>query len=113
MPERHIVIRKSQRLLELYEGPRLLGRYPIAIGRAGTPTPEGRFTIAEKRTNPGGVFGSRWLGLSSAHYGIHGTNNPASIGQAVSKGCIRMHNRDVERLFEKVAPGTPVNIYRN
>lgn len=111
MPEHHIVIRKSQRLLELYQGSHLLGRYPIAIGKAGFPTPEGHFRIAEKRVNPGGVFGSRWLGLSVPHYGIHGTSSPASIGQAVSKGCIRMHNRDVERLFEKVSPGTPVTIY--
>jgi len=112
MTTRYIVVRKSQRLLELYEGPRLLGRYPIAIGKATTPTPEGHYTIVDKRMHPGGVFGSRWLGLSIPHYGIHGTNNPASIGQAVSKGCIRMHNRDVEALFDKVNPGTPVTIYQ-
>lgn len=112
MPARHIVIHKSQRLLELYEGPHLLGRYPIAVGKKDTPTPEGRFTIVEKRVHPGGVFGSRWLGLSAPRYGIHGTNNPASIGQAVSKGCVRMHNLDVEALFDKVEPGTPVTIYR-
>ncbi|MHB1652482.1 MAG: L,D-transpeptidase [Desulfitobacteriaceae bacterium] len=110
MPARHIVIRKSRRLLELHEGSQVIGRFPIAIGKSNSPTPVGHFTVASKRVNPGGVYGSRWLGLSAPHYGIHGTNNPASIGQAISKGCIRMHNRDVEALFEKVPTGTTVII---
>lgn len=111
MPVQYIIIRKNQRLLELYEGAKILVRFQVAIGKPGTPTPEGRFYIASKHLNPGGVFGSRWLGLSEPEYGIHGTNNPASIGQEISKGCIRMHNRDVEILFEKVRAGTPVMIY--
>ncbi len=41
---------------------------------------------------------------------IHGTNDEEHIGQAVSHGCIRMHNRDLVDLFDQVAPGTPVNI---
>ena len=45
------------------------------------------------------VFGTRWMGLSKPHYGIHGTNNPSSIGKAVSLGCIRMYNRDIEIIF--------------
>lgn len=110
MPTHRIVIHTNTRSLELYEGSRVIGRYPIAIGKKESPTPHGQFHIASKAVNPGGVFGSRWLGLSIAGYGIHGTNNPASIGQSVSKGCIRMHNRDVESLFAKVSTGTPVII---
>jgi len=58
-------------------------------------------------------LGSRWLGLSipGGRYGIHGTNNPASIGGYVSNGCIRMHNRDIEEIFPRVEIGTPVEIY--
>ena len=54
----------------------------------------------------------RWLGLSipSGNYGIHGTNNPSSIGKAVSNGCIRMYNRDVTELSKTVPLGTPVKI---
>lgn len=52
-----------------------------------------------------------WMGLSKKHYGIHGTNNPSSIGKFVSKGCIRMFNKDVEELARKVPVGTPVFIH--
>lgn len=110
MPPRHIVIHRSRHVLELYEGNRVLLRFPIAIGKPATPTPVGRFTVATKRINPGGVFGSHWLGLSIPGYGIHGTNNPASIGQAVSKGCIRLHNGDIQTLFRSVDIGTRVTI---
>lgn len=110
MPNRAIVIHTARRRLELYENNRLIRSYPIAVGKGTTPTPKGRYFIATKTVNPGGVFGSRWMGLSIPHYGIHGTNNPASIGQAISKGCIRMHNHDVENLFQRVNIGTPVII---
>jgi lipoprotein-anchoring transpeptidase ErfK/SrfK len=50
------------------------------------------------------------MGLSRPHYGIHGTNRPSSIGKRVSKGCIRMYNRDVENLARYVGIGTPVII---
>lgn len=112
MPNRSIVIHTARRQLELYEGNRIIQNYPIAVGKGATPTPHGRFTIATKTVYPGGLFGSRWMGLSIPHYGIHGTNNPASIGQAVSKGCIRMHNHDVENLFQRVGIGTIVIIGR-
>ncbi|ODA41576.1 L,D-transpeptidase [Desulfosporosinus sp. BG] len=112
MPNRLIVIHTARRQLELYEGNRLIHHYPIAVGKGATPTPHGHYTIATKTVYPGGLFGSRWMGLSIPHYGIHGTNNSASIGQAVSKGCIRMHNHDVEALFQRVEIGTPVIIER-
>jgi lipoprotein-anchoring transpeptidase ErfK/SrfK len=86
--------------------------YPVAVGKASTPTPKGTFKIKNKQVNPGGPFGVRWLGLSAPNgsYGIHGTNNPASIGKNVSNGCIRMHNKDVTELFNLVSVGTTVNI---
>jgi len=106
----HIVIHTASRELELYEYGRLVARYPIAVGKAETPTPHGQFYIAEKILHPGGMFGTRWLGLSIDGYGIHGTNNPSSIGKAVSLGCIRMYNHDVEALYDRVNIGTPVTI---
>ncbi|MGI6119929.1 MAG: L,D-transpeptidase [Desulfosporosinus sp.] len=112
MPNSLIVIHTASRRLELYKGNQLIKIYPIAVGKASTPTPIGHYTIVTKTLYPGGVFGSRWMGLSIPHYGIHGTNNPASIGQAISKGCIRMHNRDAENLFEHVKIGTRVIIER-
>ncbi len=57
-----------------------------------------------------GVLGTRRLYLGDG-YGIHGTNDPSSIGQSVSHGCIRMRNEEIERLFEMVELGTPVFIY--
>ena len=82
----------------------------MAIGKPSTPTPEGNFVIANKIFNPGGVLGSRWMGLNFGSYGIHGTDAPWFIGQMISHGCIRMHNNHAEELFSFVNVGTPVFI---
>lgn len=76
-----------------------------------TPTPTGEYTIINKQPNPGGPYGTMWMGLSRPHYGIHGTNNPSSIGKNVSKGCIRMYNKDVNELASLVPIGTNVWIH--
>ncbi|KKB42026.1 Protein erfK/srfK precursor [Bacillus thermotolerans] len=73
-------------------------------------TPVGDFVIINKAPNPGGPYGTMWMSLSKQHYGIHGTNDPSSIGKFVSRGCIRMHNRDVEELARTVPIGTAVHI---
>ena len=84
---------------------------PCAIGKPSTPTPLGHFHIVNRVPLDGRqVYGTHWLGLDKPRYGIHGTNNPDSIGRAVSLGCIRLQNRDVERLYHLVFVGTPVNI---
>ena len=57
-----------------------------------------------------GVLGTRRLDLGDG-YGIHGTNEPESIGHAASHGCVRLRNEDVEKLYDMVAVGTPVYIY--
>jgi lipoprotein-anchoring transpeptidase ErfK/SrfK len=54
--------------------------------------------------------GTRWIGLNLKGYGIHGTNAPQSIGQAASHGCIRLKNRDVERLYSMLRVGDMVEI---
>ena len=73
-------------------------------------TPTGNYIIINKAPNPGGPFGTMWMSISKIHYGIHGTNDPSSIGKYVSKGCIRMHNRDVEELAKTIPIGTSVTI---
>ena len=75
----------------------------------GTPT--GQYVIINKAPNPGGPFGTMWMSLSKEHYGIHGTNDPTSIGKAVSRGCIRLYNKDVEELARTIPIGTLVTIY--
>ncbi len=86
--------------------------YPVAVGKPSTPTPKGIFKIVNKAMNPGGPFGARWLGLNvpNGDYGIHGTNNPSSIGKDISNGCIRMYNKDVIELYNLVQIGTTVKI---
>jgi peptidoglycan hydrolase-like protein with peptidoglycan-binding domain len=103
-------INRSARSLSIYQGNSLYRQYPIAVGKPGTPTPLGDFAVATKIANPGGILGTRWMGLNYDAYGIHGTNRPWLIGQAVSLGCIRMHNADIEEVFNLVRLGTSVHI---
>ncbi|MCL6581102.1 MAG: L,D-transpeptidase family protein, partial [Firmicutes bacterium] len=108
-----IVIDRRARRLYVFSGGQRLCVYPCAVGKPSTPTPLGDYRVVSKDPHPDlPVLGSRWLGLSipDGNYGIHGTNNPASIGQAVTNGCIRLHNRDVEELYDWASIGTPVSI---
>ncbi|KOA20815.1 putative L,D-transpeptidase YkuD [Clostridium homopropionicum DSM 5847] len=105
-----ITINVAARQLTLFKDGKVFKSYPVAVGKPSTPTPRGNFTIINKAVNPGGPFGARWLGLSKKGYGIHGTNNPSSIGKAVSNGCIRLHNPNVIELYNLVPIGTPVRI---
>jgi len=119
-----IIINLPSRTLELCQGDTLLKEYQIAIGKPSAPTPTGKFLIMEKEVNPcwyppdkgtivpsgpSNPLGYRWLGIAPM-YGIHGTNAPWSIGTAVSNGCVRMQEEDVEDLFEQVTCDTPVKI---
>lgn len=105
-----IRISLSGRRLVLYNNNTVVKSYPVGVGKMVTPSPLGSYFVATKRPYPGGAFGAMWLGLSIPHYGIHGTNNPASIGGYVSHGCIRMHNPDVLDLAGRIPIGTPVAI---
>lgn len=105
-----IIVSLASRRLLLYQGGQVIRTYPVGIGKIGTPTPTGGFHIINIRPNPGGPYGSMWMGLNQPGYGIHGTNNPSSIGGMVSKGCIRMHNNDVVSIARVIPIGTPVTI---
>ena len=98
------------------------GRFPIGIGRDQS-TPQGSFVVKNKVLNPvwygpQGVvphedprnpLGGRWIGLGGG-IGIHGTNNPASIGRNESEGCIRMGQQDIEDVFDILSLGSRVTV---
>jgi lipoprotein-anchoring transpeptidase ErfK/SrfK len=122
-PQRQIVVSIEDRKLALIDDGRVLKIYRVAVGADDSPSPDGEFKIVnrlEKPTyyHPGKVIaagaanplGTRWIGLSHPHYGIHGTNVPSSIGKAASHGCIRMAKRDLEELFTLVHVGDTVTI---
>lgn len=125
-----VIIRLARQRLYVHDGARGWTHFPVSTG-AQWGTPRGTFRIVSKvkqpswhyrgQTVPGGVpanpLGAVWMGLGptwwkGAPIGIHGTNAPRLIGTPVSKGCIRMFNRDAVRLFRMVPVGTPVYILR-
>lgn len=98
-------------------------RYRIGTGKDHR-TPKGEFMIEEKLQDPtwynpdGGQIGPEdpenplghyWLGLGN-HIGIHGTNNPESIGQAMSRGCIHLADRDIDEVYHLLGVGSKVLI---
>lgn len=110
MPQYRIIVDLTARRLYLLDGDIVVREYPVGIGKMLTQTPTGEYTIINKEPSPGGPFGAFWMGLSKPHYGIHGTNDPASIGHLVSHGCIRMYNEDVLQLAALVPIHTRVTI---
>jgi lipoprotein-anchoring transpeptidase ErfK/SrfK len=127
--KRQIVVSLEDRKLALVENGQVVRVYPVAVGKASTPSPTGSFTIARRVANPTyhhdgktippgprNPVGTRWMGLSDkAHkihgdYGIHGTNEPRSIGKAASHGCIRMAKADLEDLYPQVQVGDTVEL---
>ena len=126
-----IVIKRGSNKLTLYSGMKKVRTFNVATGQNVYPTPLGRFQIVVKWKNPwwypptndawakglkpvppgpNNPLGTRWMGLSSPGVGIHGTDEPASIGYSLSHGCIRMLVPQAEWLFDHVNVGTPVFI---
>jgi lipoprotein-anchoring transpeptidase ErfK/SrfK len=118
-----LMVSIPDRKLALFENGKVVRIYPVAVGKTSTPSPAGAFKIMNRVTNPtyyhkgqvitagkGNPVGTRWMGLSAKGYGIHGTNQPNSIGKAASTGCIRLSKRDLEELFEIVSVGDTVEI---
>jgi len=123
-------------ILEVREGEKLVAAYPVTVGSAQTASPIGEWKVRRitkmptfrwdkemlkhgKRSgnfyllkpgarNPVGVV---WIALNKKGIGIHGTNDPASIGHVASHGCIRLANWDVVRLATKIKPGDNVSIH--
>ncbi len=126
-----IVINLPHRTLTLYSDEKPVHVYPVGVGRKGFSTPVGHFSIIDKVIDPGwenpylpqgrsdirpgksNPLGTRWMGFNrykGGEYGIHGTNNPKSVGRYSSHGCVRMYIHDAETLFNEVDIGTPVEV---
>ena len=96
--------------LTLYHGSEKKLVLPIADGAADTPTPMGTFTVHRKFKTELSGFGTRFIGFRVpwGQYGIHGTNQPHTLGSSASHGCIRLSVRDAERLYPLVPVGAHV-----
>lgn len=122
-----IVVSATKHQLTLYrDGNTVVEQFTVGIGRDQYPTPGGVFYIKEllRPPDPNGAYGPYAYGLSGfttvkelANFeggegtiGIHGTNDPSSIGNSVSHGCVRMRNEDITKLVGILPLGTPVEI---
>jgi lipoprotein-anchoring transpeptidase ErfK/SrfK len=119
-----IDVNQARFKLTLWNGCRVVGRFPIGFGKIGTPTPIGRFYLISLMRPPvaNTVYGPYAFGLSAYSnaitnwrwggvIGLHGTNDPSSIGKRMSHGCVRMRNRDITRLAKMLPLGTPIRIH--
>lgn len=123
VPYRVDVLRGAH-VLRLFKDGRQVEEMPVAIGKDNTPTPGGVFYLKELiiPANKGDFYGPYAYGLSGFSnvltkfgggegvIGLHGTNDPSSIGRDVSSGCIRLRNADITRLAKLLPLGTPVRI---
>jgi len=128
----YITIDRSNFKLRFYKNLKKVKTYPIAVGQVGFDTPVGVYPVENKAVDPawhvpdaewaGDLAGqvipggapnnplrARWMGIGEGR-GIHGTDQPESIGTAASHGCIRMLIPDVTELYEDVPVATPVYI---
>jgi hypothetical protein len=119
----HLAVSRAALRLTLYQGCSVARTFPVGIGKGSTPTPVGTFYLASlmQPPTPNTIYGAFAYGLSGYSnvirnwrwggvVGLHGTNDPSSVGQRVSHGCIRMLNRDIESLVRILPLGTPIVI---
>jgi lipoprotein-anchoring transpeptidase ErfK/SrfK len=133
--DRVINIHRAEKMLDVYEGEKLIAAVPITPGGGRLETPAGKWKILgiaamptfrwDKgvlehgvRTEnyymlpngPNNPVGVAWIGLNKPGIGIHGTNSPQTIGRSQSHGCMRTANWDAIRLSKLVTKGVVVNI---
>jgi len=120
----HVMVDQSERLLTVFDGDEVVLTTPVAVGTDENPSPNGYFYITDKLLtgNPSGAYGPVAFGISGfsdslssfaggpGQIGVHGTNNPDSIGNAASHGCIRVNNEVILDLSELLPLGTPITI---
>jgi L,D-transpeptidase ErfK/SrfK len=131
--DEELIINLPQRMLFHFWQGTVRASYPVAVGRAGWPTPVGPFSIVAMETDPtwdvplsiqeemrnagkpvvkavppgpDNPLGKYWMRLSFGSIGLHGTTAPASIFHFATHGCIRMHPDDVDDLFHRLTLGT-------
>ncbi len=116
----------TEHRLRVFDGDQIIVDEPVGVGRGDRPTPGGVYSLKELLKPPGSnsAYGTYAYGLSGFSnvltsfnggpgvIGLHGTNDPSSIGGDVSSGCIRMQNDVISRLVEEIGLplGTPVEI---
>lgn len=123
----------EMRIFHFSKDGKLLGTWPIGIGRESFSTPRGSTKVVRKQKNPtwyptegsradnpelpaavppgeDNPLGDRALYLGWPTYLIHGTNNPWGIGRRVSRGCLRLYPEDIQAVFDSVPIGTPVRV---
>jgi len=126
----NVIVSKSRNELLVEMNERFFKRYRIGSGEFGK-TPVGTFVIDLKQKNPDwwpkgkrvrfgekeNILGTRWMSIKASGetpkargYGIHGTWDDSTIGKALSAGCVRMRNPEVEELYVLLPIGTPVTI---
>lgn len=123
-----LVLSLKSRLLEVRTANQPSVFYEVAVGQDDWQTPQGEFHVINKLENPAwqhpithekiasgpdNPLGTRWIGFWSdgqAQIGFHGTNQEELIGAAVSHGCVRMRNQDIEALYHQVEVNTPVRV---
>ncbi|MEP7348778.1 MAG: L,D-transpeptidase family protein [Sphingorhabdus sp.] len=129
-----VVVDKSDGVLRAFDAnDKLIAQFPATMGSKHDPLPLGNWTIKGVSRNPdfhynpklfwdvndskeklllkpgpNGPVGVVWIDLSKPHYGIHGTNEPDTIGRAESHGCVRLTNWDAAKLAGMVKPGVKV-----
>ncbi|MDB6154867.1 MAG: ErfK/YbiS/YcfS/YnhG family protein [Chthoniobacteraceae bacterium] len=133
--KRLITVHRAEKMLDLTEGDKLIASLPITPGGGKLQTPAGKWTIlgiataptfrwdksvleTGKRSDnfynlpagPNNPVGVLWCGLNKPGIGIHGTNNPQTIGRAASHGCMRVANWDIVRLSKLITKGMTVVI---
>lgn len=119
-----VTVQQRRHRLILTDRKRIVLQARIAIGKALSPTPTGQYFVTDliRPPNPNGFYGPYALGLSAyspvytsfaggnGQVGLHGTNDPSTIGSDVSHGCIRLNNTTITRLARTLPLGTPVDI---
>jgi len=133
---RKVVIDTRERFLEIHDGDKLVAEFPITPGSSTLPAPIGTWRILGIATlpwfrhdegvlnagvktdnfynlpaGPNNPVGVLWMGLNKPHVGVHGTNNPETIGRAASHGCIRTANWDAARIKDLVTKNCVVEIF--
>lgn len=136
LANRKVIIDTRERFLEIHDGDKLVAEFPITPGSSTLPAPLGTWKIlgiatlpwfrhdegvlnAGVRTEnfynlpsgPNNPVGVLWMGLNKPHVGVHGTNNPETIGRAASHGCIRTANWDAARIKDLVTKNCVVEIF--
>lgn len=122
-----LIVNKAVNKLAFINNSKVQEIFSVGTGKSKELTPEGLFTVKVKAVNPyyrkknipGGdprnPLGTRWIGFDAKNtdgriYGIHGTNQPYSVGQYISNGCVRLNNSDIERLYPLIPVGTKILI---